>query len=92
MRDGIGRQPFVELATCVGDRQPDVAQAPARERRRRRSARHRLLLQLRERRVDDPLGDAALSRAAAIVGGELGWSDERRQQEIAAVDAFYRAG
>jgi glycerol-3-phosphate dehydrogenase len=36
-------------------------------------------------------GDAALSRAAAIVGGELGWSDERRQQEIAAVDAFYRA-
>ena len=37
-------------------------------------------------------GDAALARAAAIVGGELGWSDERRQQEIAAVDLFYRAG
>ena len=36
-------------------------------------------------------GDAALSRAAAIVGGELGWSDERRQHEIAAVDAFYHA-
>ena len=35
-------------------------------------------------------GDAALARAAAIVGAELGWSDERRQQEIAAVDAFYR--
>jgi glycerol-3-phosphate dehydrogenase len=36
-------------------------------------------------------GDPALARAAAIVGGELGWSDERRQQEIAAVDAFYHA-
>jgi glycerol-3-phosphate dehydrogenase len=36
-------------------------------------------------------GDAALVRAAAIVGGELGWSDERTQQEIAAVDAFYHA-
>lgn len=35
-------------------------------------------------------GYAAVARAAAIVGGELGWSDERRQQEIAAVDAFYR--
>ena len=37
-------------------------------------------------------GDPALARAAAIVGGELGWSEERRLQEIAAVDAFYRAG
>jgi glycerol-3-phosphate dehydrogenase len=36
-------------------------------------------------------GDVALARAAAIVGGELGWSDERRHQEIAAVDLFYRA-
>jgi glycerol-3-phosphate dehydrogenase len=34
-------------------------------------------------------GEAALARAAAIVGAELGWSDERRRQEIAAVDAFY---
>jgi glycerol-3-phosphate dehydrogenase len=34
-------------------------------------------------------GEAALARAAAIVGTELGWSDERRRQEIAAVDAFY---
>jgi glycerol-3-phosphate dehydrogenase len=29
--------------------------------------------------------DAALTRAAAIVGDELQWSDERRKQEIAAV-------
>ncbi len=29
--------------------------------------------------------DEALARAAAIVGGELKWSDERRSQEIAAV-------
>jgi glycerol-3-phosphate dehydrogenase len=36
-------------------------------------------------------GDPALARAAAIVGAELGWSDQRRQQEITAVDAFYRA-
>jgi glycerol-3-phosphate dehydrogenase len=35
-------------------------------------------------------GEAALSRAAAIVAAELGWSDDRRQQEIAGVDAFYR--
>ncbi|HEV8210906.1 MAG TPA: FAD-dependent oxidoreductase [Vicinamibacterales bacterium] len=35
-------------------------------------------------------GDAALARAAAIVATELGWTDERRRQEMAAVDAFYR--
>ena len=35
-------------------------------------------------------GDPALARAAAIVGAELGWSDERRRQEIAAIDSFYR--
>lgn len=34
-------------------------------------------------------GAAALERAAAIVGAELGWTDARRRQEIAAVDAFY---
>ena len=34
-------------------------------------------------------GEAALARAAAIVGTEAGWTDERRRQEIAAVDAFY---
>ena len=36
-------------------------------------------------------GDAPLARAAAIVGIELGWSEERRREEIAAVKAFYRA-
>ena len=35
-------------------------------------------------------GDAALAKAAAIVANEFGWSDERRQEEIAAVDAFYK--
>jgi glycerol-3-phosphate dehydrogenase len=33
--------------------------------------------------------DEALARAAAIAGRELDWSDERRQEEMAAVRAFY---
>jgi glycerol-3-phosphate dehydrogenase len=33
--------------------------------------------------------DAALESAAAIVGGELDWTDERRREEIAAVKRFY---
>ena len=32
--------------------------------------------------------DAAM-RAAEIVGGELRWSEERKQSEIAAVRSFY---
>jgi len=39
--------------------------------------------------VGDP-GDEALEKAAAIVGSELGWSDDRRRQEIASVKDFYR--
>jgi glycerol-3-phosphate dehydrogenase len=39
--------------------------------------------------VGDP-GAAALERAAAIVGTELKWSEERRRQEIAAVQEFFR--
>jgi glycerol-3-phosphate dehydrogenase len=35
-------------------------------------------------------GDSALDRAAAIVGSELGWSDERKRDEITAVTRFYR--
>ena len=35
-------------------------------------------------------GDDALARAAAIVGAELGWTEERRREEIAAVQRFYR--
>jgi glycerol-3-phosphate dehydrogenase len=35
-------------------------------------------------------GDAALTRAAEIVGGELAWSPDQRQAEIAALAAFYR--
>jgi len=34
-------------------------------------------------------GDEAVERAAALVGGELGWSDEQRRREMAAVRAFY---
>ena len=38
--------------------------------------------------LGDP-GDDALSRAAAIVGGELGWPDAKRADEIAAVRRLY---
>ena len=34
-------------------------------------------------------GDEALARAAAIVGTELLWSEQKRQEEITAVRAFY---
>jgi glycerol-3-phosphate dehydrogenase len=34
-------------------------------------------------------GDAALNRAADIVGAELRWSDVRRREEAAAVRGFY---
>jgi glycerol-3-phosphate dehydrogenase len=37
-------------------------------------------------------GDDALQRAVAIVGRELGWSADRRQEEIASVQKFYRGG
>jgi glycerol-3-phosphate dehydrogenase len=36
-------------------------------------------------------GDAAVEWAAAIVGGELGWSDERRRAEIQAIGRGYYA-
>lgn len=39
--------------------------------------------------LGDP-GDDVLASAAAIVGGELRWPDERRLEEIAAVKRFYR--
>jgi glycerol-3-phosphate dehydrogenase len=34
-------------------------------------------------------GEMALERASAIVGAELGWTDDRRREEIAAVRRFY---
>jgi glycerol-3-phosphate dehydrogenase len=34
-------------------------------------------------------GDDPVARAAAIVGRELKWSDDRRRDEIAAVQRFY---
>jgi glycerol-3-phosphate dehydrogenase len=34
-------------------------------------------------------GDAALDRAAGIVGAELHWSDAHRRAEAAAVRGFY---
>jgi len=39
--------------------------------------------------LGDP-GEAALERAASIVGTELRWSEDRRRAEIAAVREFYR--
>jgi glycerol-3-phosphate dehydrogenase len=36
-------------------------------------------------------GRRALERAAAILGEELSWSEERKCAEIEAVEAFYRA-
>jgi glycerol-3-phosphate dehydrogenase len=35
-------------------------------------------------------GDVAVAKAATIVGTELGWSEDRRREEGAAVGAFYR--
>jgi glycerol-3-phosphate dehydrogenase len=35
-------------------------------------------------------GDAVAQCAAGIVGTELGWSDERRREELEALRAFYR--
>jgi glycerol-3-phosphate dehydrogenase len=35
-------------------------------------------------------GEAAVERAASIVGGELGWTEERRREEIDRVREFYR--
>ncbi|MDH4064087.1 MAG: FAD-dependent oxidoreductase [Acidobacteriota bacterium] len=35
-------------------------------------------------------GSDALARAAALMAAEHGWTDRRRQDEIAAVDAFYQ--
>jgi len=40
--------------------------------------------------LGDP-GDEVLARAAAIVGGELGWTDERQREEIAAAKRFYES-
>ena len=34
-------------------------------------------------------GDPAVEQAAQIVGGELGWTEERRREEMAAVKRFY---
>jgi glycerol-3-phosphate dehydrogenase len=34
-------------------------------------------------------GDAAVERAAQIVGDELGWSEDRRREEMAGVKRFY---
>jgi hypothetical protein len=34
-------------------------------------------------------GDEAVQRAAAIVGGQLRWSEERERQEVDLVKRFY---
>jgi len=35
-------------------------------------------------------GPEIVTAIAAIAGGELGWDADRRNRELAAVDAFYR--
>src|SRR5262245_39195431 len=37
-------------------------------------------------------GDVAVERAAGIIGGLLGWSEEQKRQEIDRVKAFYSIG
>ena len=37
-------------------------------------------------------GDAAAQGAADIVGAELGWSDEKKRQELDALGRFYEIG
>jgi glycerol-3-phosphate dehydrogenase len=34
-------------------------------------------------------GDAVVARAAAIVGSELGWSQERTDREVVSLKGFY---
>ena len=34
-------------------------------------------------------GDQTVEHAAQIVGGELGWTEEQRREEMAAVKRFY---
>ena len=53
------------------------SRSPTRSSGERRSAR------------SDIPGDPAVERAAQIVGGELGWTEERRREEMAAVKRFY---
>ena len=61
------------------------------------AARHEMAVTLADAVIRrTPLGAlgepdrATLERAAALVGGELGWPDDRRSAEIAAVQDFYR--
>jgi glycerol-3-phosphate dehydrogenase len=61
------------------------------------AARHEMALTLADAVVRrTPLGalgypgEAAVERAAHIVGGELRWTDERKRQEIAALRGFYK--
>jgi glycerol-3-phosphate dehydrogenase len=37
-------------------------------------------------------GDGPVERAAGIIGGLLGWSEEQKRQEINLVKAFYSIG
>jgi glycerol-3-phosphate dehydrogenase len=60
------------------------------------AARHEMAMTLADATIRrTPLGalehpgEPALRHAADIVGAELGWSEERKRQEIGAVDRFY---
>src|SRR3954463_3417545 len=64
MGNGVGRQPLVELASRLRNRQTDISQAPARKGSRRGPAGDRLLVQLGKCRIGHALRDTAR-------GGEL---------------------
>ena len=51
--------------------------------------RHSLHRGVREAKLFYASYTGMVALAAAIVGGELGWSDDRRRDEIAAVKTFY---
>jgi glycerol-3-phosphate dehydrogenase len=62
------------------------------------AARHEMALTLADAVIRrTPLGalgypgDMAVDRAADLVGGELGWSSDRRRTEVAALRRFYSA-
>jgi glycerol-3-phosphate dehydrogenase len=83
---------------AIGDNEPLVSSTSVIGSEIRHAAREEMALDLSSvvlRRTE--LGSAghpgpdALDRAAAILAEELAWTDERKRNEIEAVEAFYRA-
>ena len=87
----------LEIAEGRADLKAQVAQSITSDRRGTRAGRRatkwrrRWPMPCMRRTPLGALGDpdaAALATAAALVGGELGWSGERRRAEIDAIRAF----